>query len=97
MHTEIDQQVVGRFFQALDALRERKDIRGYQTFCRKYDIDKRNFYKQRKQPQIQIMHFDWLVPLVTEYGISSLWLITGLGKMFLPMFENQQNSFEKGQ
>lgn len=90
MHTEIDQQVVARFFEAIDALKERKDIKGYQAFCNRYGIDKRNFYKQRKQPQIQIMHFDWIVPLVTEYGISSLWLITGLGKMFLPMFENPQ-------
>ena len=87
MHTQIDQQVVARFFEAMDALKERKDIGGYQSFCTRYDIDKRNFYKQRKQPQIQIMHFDWIVPLVTEYGISSLWLITGLGKMFIPMFE----------
>lgn len=90
MHTEIDQQVVFRFFMAMDTLKERGDIRGYQTFCTRYGIDKRNFYKQRKQPQIQIMHFDWLVPLVTEYGISSLWLMTGLGKMFLPMFEKPQ-------
>ena len=90
MHTEIDQQVVGRFFQALDALRERKSIGGIQTFCNTYGIDKRNLYKQRKQPQIQIMHFDWIVPLVTEYGVSSLWLLTGLGKMFLPMFDNPE-------
>lgn len=90
MHTEIDQQVVGRFFQALDTLKERKAIGGIQTFCNAYGIDKRNFYKQRKQPQIQIMHFDWLVPLVTEYGVSSLWLLTGLGKMFLPIFENPE-------
>ena len=87
MHTQIDQQVVARFFEAMDVLKERKAIKGFQTFCTLYGIDKRNFYKQRKQPQIQIMHFDWIVPLVTEYCISSLWLITGLGKMFLPMFE----------
>lgn len=91
MHTEIDQQVVARFFEAMDALKERKDIGGYQSFCNRYGIDKRNFYKQRKQPQIQIMHFDWLVPLVTEYGVSSLWLMTGLGKMFLPMFEKPKD------
>ncbi len=91
MHTEIDQQVVGRFFQALDALKERKDIKGIQTFCTQYGIDKRNLYRQRKEPRIQIMHYDWIVPLVTEYGISSLWILTGLGKMFLPMFEKEQN------
>lgn len=94
MHTEIDQQVVKRFFTALDALRERKDIKGFQTFCNDYGIDKRNFYKQRKEPHIQIMHFDWLVPLVTEYGVSALWLITGLGKMFLPIFEKANNVAE---
>lgn len=87
MHTQIDQQVVGRFFEALDALKERQDIRGINSYCIRYGIDKRNLYKQRKEPQVQIMHFDWLQPMVTEYGISSLWLLTGLGKMFLPMFE----------
>lgn len=94
MHTEIDQQVVSRFFTALDTLKERKDIKGIQTFCNAYGIDKRNLYTQRKKPQIQILHFDWLVPLVTEYGVSSLWLLTGLGKMFLPMFEKQTNVCE---
>lgn len=97
MHTQIDQQVVGRFYEALDALKERKDIRGIQTFCSAYNIDKRNFYRQRKEPHVQILHFDWLVPLVTEYGISSLWLLTGLGKMFLPMFEKPTNVSETGQ
>lgn len=87
MHTQIDQQVVGRFFEALDALKDRKDIRGIQTYCTKYNINKRNLYTQRHKPEIQIMHFDWLVPMVTEYGVSSLWLLTGLGKMFLPLFD----------
>lgn len=92
MHTQIDQQVVARFFEALDALKERKDIRGIQTYCTRYGIDKRNLYTQRKKPEIQILHFDWLVPMVTEYGVSSLWLLTGLGKMFLPMFEKPKFS-----
>jgi hypothetical protein len=91
-HTQIDQQVVARFFEALDELKARRIIRGAQTFCNAYDIDKRNFYKQRKQPQIQIMHFDWLQPMVLEYGVSSLWLLTGLGKMFVPGFGEPQNT-----
>ena len=67
MHTQIDQQVVGRFYEAIDALKDGGNGEGKgQT-------------------------------LVTEYGISSLWLLTGLGKMFLPMFEKPTNVSENGQ
>ncbi len=91
MQTEIDQQVISRFYKALDAIIERKDIRGIQTYCNLYGIDKRNLYRQRKDTKTTILHFDWLIPLVTEYGISSFWLLTGIGKMFLPIFEQAKN------
>lgn len=86
MTTDIDRQVQARFYQALDNLIETKKIRGIQTYCRLYGIDKRNLYTQRKRTDLTIMHFDWLLPMVKEYGISSYWLLTGIGDMYLPYF-----------
>ncbi|MBQ0160003.1 MAG: hypothetical protein KBT28_05185 [Bacteroidales bacterium] len=93
MTTDIDRQVQKRFYEALDNLIERKIIRGIQTYCRLHNIDKRNLYAQRKRTDVTIMHFDWLLPMVTEYGISSYWLLTGIGEMYLPYYQkNTKNA-----
>lgn len=74
--------VVNRFFEAVDALIARGDIRGIQTYCDLYEIDKRNFYKQRSDEDRGIFQVSWMVPLVTEYKVSAAWLLTGKGTMF---------------
>lgn len=88
MNTETDKQVVGRFFEALETLIDRRAIGGIQPFCERYGIDKRNLYHQRENLDVGHIHFDWLVPLVKTYGISATWLITGEGGMFIPFFED---------
>ena len=87
MHTEIDKQVIGRFFTAIDALIERKELDSLQSYCNAGCIDSRNVYSLRKQNSTHSFHFDWIMPLIMDYGVSPLWLTTGLGDMFMPMFK----------
>jgi len=82
MNTEISQQIMLRFYQALDNLVETKAIRGVNTYCRLYDIDRRNLLAQRKDLNRGWFQVSWLVPMVREFGISARWLLTGYGKMF---------------
>lgn len=86
MHTEIDKQVIARFFTAINALIERKTIDNLQSYCTVGGIDSRNIYSLRQENSTHTFHFDWLMPLILDYGVSSLWLITGLGDMFMPMY-----------
>lgn len=78
----VTKMVVNRFFEAVDALIARGDLRGIQTYCDLYEIDKRNFYKQRSDEDRGIFQVSWMVPLVTEYKVSAAWLLTGKGTMF---------------
>ncbi len=87
---EITKDIKQRFFAAVDELIARKVIRGKQTYCRLYDIDKRNFYSQANNLYEANLKLYWLVPLVSVYGISAHWLLTGKGRMFEPVAQRKQ-------
>lgn len=86
MNTEIDKQVIRRFFEALEAIIDKRMVGGIQPYCERFGIDKRNLYHQRSNLDVAHFHFDWILPMVTTYGVSSLWLLTGEGDMFIPFF-----------
>lgn len=88
MNTEIDKKVIGRFYEALEVIISRRAVGGIQPYCELYGIDKRNLYAQRKNPDVAHFHFDWILPMVTTYGISATWLLTGEGDMFVPFFNS---------
>lgn len=82
MNTTVSKQIMERFYSALDAIIESKKIRGVNTYCRLYEIDRRNFIAQRKDLDRGWFQLSWLQPMVREYGVSAKWLLTGIGKMF---------------
>jgi hypothetical protein len=71
-----------RFYSSLDAIIAMGTIRGVNTYCILYDIDRRNFLAQRKDMDRGWFQLSWLYPMVKEYGVSAEWLLTGMGKMF---------------
>ncbi|HBG40211.1 MAG TPA: hypothetical protein DDW85_02205 [Porphyromonadaceae bacterium] len=71
-----------RFYSALDAIIAKKDIRGVATYCRLYDIDRRNFVAQRKDLDRGWFQISWLQPMVLDFGVNAEWLLTGRGRMF---------------
>lgn len=75
-------EITHRFFLAIDALRERKIIRGLKTFTDKYDINYWNMTTLKNEPTKRILKVEWLAHLVRDYGLSPSWLLTGSGKMF---------------
>lgn len=82
MNTPATKQIIERFYSALDAIIAKKDIRGVATYCRLYDIDRRNFVAQRKDLGRGWFQLSWLIPMVREYNVNAEWLLTGFGKMF---------------
>ena len=73
--------VTDRFFQAYDELRVLGKT-GLNQFCTELDVDKRNFVKQAADHSRHILKPEWLTFIVTKYGISADWLLTGRGWMF---------------
>lgn len=72
--------ITKRFFEALDAIKEQKRMRGMKTFSQKYGEDYRNFCRWRKAG-LRIKQ-EWLTYLVRDYYVSARWLLTGQGNMF---------------
>ncbi len=72
-----------RFYSALDAVIAKGELRGIQTFCNLYNIDRRNFIMQRKNVETRyLFKLEWLNIIVKDFNVSPEWLILGVGKMF---------------
>lgn len=82
MQTEESRRIVERFFLALETLKRDKAIRGKQTFTNRYGINRRNLYQLERDKTRDIFQVGWLTNLVTDYGVSSLWLLTGCGEFY---------------
>ena len=72
--------VTNRFFEALEAIKGQKRMRGLNTFVRQYGLHWWNFVTCQKQ-RLRIKQ-EWLTYLVRDYDVSAKWLLTGKGKMF---------------
>lgn len=72
--------ITNRFFEALDALKELKHIRGLKTFSSRYGINTANFWVARRD--CERIKPEWLTYLVRDFGVSAKWLLLGEGKMF---------------
>lgn len=81
-YVNINTAIKERFYTAIRELLAMGVLRGRQTYCRLYGIDKRNFYAQEADLTLLRIQLYWLVPLVHEYGVSAKWLLTGEGYMF---------------
>ena len=81
-NSNINAAIKERFYTAIRRLMELGTLRGRQTYCRLYGIDKRNFYAQEQDTQLLRLQLYWLVPLVEVYNVSAEWLLTGQGAMF---------------
>ncbi|MDR1339403.1 MAG: hypothetical protein LBK58_05050 [Prevotellaceae bacterium] len=82
MQNEKGVKIVERFFEAIYDLKEKKVIRGKQTFTRRYGINSRNFWLLEKDKSRDILQLAWIATLVTDYGVSAEWILTGCGNMY---------------
>jgi len=75
-------EVIKRFYEAIDMLIASKNIRGVQTFTTHYKINRWNFNTVRQKPESDMFQLVWISHLVSDFGISAEWIMTGKGGMF---------------
>ena len=83
MQTADSRQIVLRFFEALNRLKEDKVIRGKKTFTERYGINRWNMNTLEKEPDRDIFQVAWLTYLVRDYNVSPKWLLTGEGEFYI--------------
>lgn len=76
------QKITERFFEALEALKTSKAIRGQATLSRELGVENSSMYKLKNQPEIYTLKPEYIRHLCMKYGVSASWIITGAGKMF---------------
>ena len=77
MATDIS-TITDRWFQAYGDLVETGRV-SQRQMCRELDVDRRNFCQQARDHSRRILRVEWLALLVTKYGVSADWLLTGRG------------------
>lgn len=75
-------QIIDRFFEAFDALKDMGKIKNNQQFIDRYKIPKSTFYDSRRVRESDRFQISWLAHLINDYGVSPEWLFSGKGKMF---------------
>jgi len=80
--TQVGQQIVMRFYIAINELINRKELRGVQTFTRLYGIDRRAFKRIEANPQMKSFDCGWLHYIVKDFNVNPDWLLLGKGSMF---------------
>lgn len=83
-------EIQARFFQAIDMLIESGKIKSLNAFCEQYGLHRPKYSNIRSYSKdetklgtgYKFIDIDALSYLVTDYGVSSDWLLTGKGGMF---------------
>ena len=84
--------ITARFFYAIEVLTHRRKLRGLNTFARAYNINYWNLTTLKNFPKEHALKPEWLSFLVTDYGVSADYLLTGRGMMFLENEEAEKKS-----
>lgn len=73
-------EITKRFFEAIEILKEQEKLRGLQTFTRRYGMNYWNMNTLKNAPETHVLKPECLCYLVRDYGVSSVWLLTGKGR-----------------
>lgn len=81
---DMELAIADRFFFAIETLKDRKVIRGLQTFTRRHNINYGNMNSLKNHRDRCALKTEYLAFLAQDYGVSCEWLLLGNGAMFKP-------------
>lgn len=75
-------EISGRFFKAIDVLKDEKKIRGLQTFTKMHGLNYGNINTMKHNLDRRTFRIEFLAYLAEDFGVSCEWLLLGKGPMF---------------
>lgn len=75
----MSQQVNQRFFKTLDNLIAQGKIKNMSAFLKKHKINQGALWRLKSEPEREFQ-LSYLSILVSDYGVSATWLLTGKDK-----------------
>lgn len=85
----VGQKITERFFHAVEVLRQTGAVRGLGTVTSRCGANYWNVCTVRKEPATRVLKPELLACLVSEFGISARWLLTGEGDIFETRYEHK--------
>ena len=83
MNVTLEGEVITRrFFHVLDVLKQKRRIRGLQSFTKAYGLNYWNMSTIKNSPHCHALKPEWLAFLVQDYDVSAEYLLTGVGSIF---------------
>ncbi len=74
--------IVDRFFEALNALKIKGEIRGISNFTTRFKLNQGNLSTVKNNREKWALKTSYLSYLAEGYGVSCRWLLLGEGEMF---------------
>ena len=81
-----------RFFKALDFLKDKRRIKGLQTFTREFGLNYGNMNTLKHNRDKRTFRVEYLAYLAERYGVSCEWLLLGTGPMFTQRYSRNEES-----
>lgn len=86
------QEISGRFFQALETLKEQRKIRGLHTFTELHGLNYGNMNTLKHNLKNRTFRVEFLAYLAKDFDVSCEWLLLGRGPMFIQTSSKSEES-----
>lgn len=85
-------EISGRFFKAIEVLKNERKIRGLQTFTRMHGINYGNMVTLKHNLDRRTFRIEYLAYIAEDFGVSCEWLLLGKGPMFIQRSSKNEES-----
>lgn len=82
MNTPVSQDIITRFFEALQEKINTSRYDSVYSYAKEYGINNHHIYMSAKNPASDRFQLEWMLPLIEHDGLNLEWVFTNKGSKF---------------